>query len=167
MNRNTRYLPMLGIALTLLMASTTRAQDVLPANPAAKPYAADLSLLEGLSGRWLGQNSNGAMEAMFGTPRFGQVIGHINYWNDNGYRLLELCSYTERDGSLVYRVKHFDPMMVAAEEKDVATERRLLDYKDGTAYFEDMTVTLTDDTLVFSFNIRGNLIQASYQRAAP
>ena len=142
------------------------AQAVLKTDPEASPFPAQLNVLDGLAGQWMGDSVNGPMEAVFSEARFGQIIGHITYWNDKGFRLIELCSYAERDGSIVYKVKHFNPAFEAREEKEVSVERRLLDYKDGMAYFEDMSVALDGDKLTIYFDLRGNALQANYRRVS-
>lgn len=155
------------LLVLMLVASfyvSASAQTVLKTDLEASSKPAHLNILDGLAGRWMGDSVNGPMEAVFSEARFGQIIGHITYWNDIGFRLIELCSYAERDGSLVYKVKHFNPALEGREAKEVSVERRLLDYRDGVAYFEDMSVALAGDKLTIYFNLRGNALQANYTR---
>lgn len=150
---------------TALFCLSLNAQSVMDADPAAQPAPGNLDMLDGLAGRWLGESANGSIEAHFSEPRFGQMVGHITYWNDSGYFLIELVSYAEREGSLVYRVKHFDAAFHGRQERADSVERRLLDYRDRVAYFEDMSVRLDGDRLTIYLNLGGNVLQVNYRRA--
>lgn len=132
--------------LTILISASALAQS---------PPPAKLDTLAGLPGRWLGESPNGPMEAVFSPMRFGKMVGHITYWNDAGYRLIELVSYEERDGSLVYKVKHFSPDLAGREEKDVSVERRLIGIEGKKLVFENMAVLLQADDLSITLHLVG------------
>ena len=149
---------------SIFFAGYASAETVLDANPKARPYTANLDIFKGLAGRWKGTSAGGPMEAVFSEERFGQIVGHITYWNDKGFRLIELSSYYEDSGSITYRVKHFNAAFQGKQDKGVSVERRLLKYKKGVAYFENMTVNLKGDKLTIHLNYRGKVIEANYKR---
>lgn len=105
------------------------------------------------------------MEAVFSEERFGQIIGHITYWNNNGFRLIELSSYYKSGDSITYRVKHFNAAFEGKQKKDDSVERRLLSYKDGVAYFENMTVNLDGNNLTIHLKLNEKIIEAKYSKA--
>ncbi len=151
-------------AILTLSCGLVNAQEIREAQPGATPPAATLKLVEGLAGRWLGDSASGPMEAMFSEARHGKMVGHIIYWNDEGYRLIELAAYEERGDSVVYRVKHFNTDLVGVQEKDVTVDRPLIAVENGIAYFKDMTVALNGDAMTIVVRVGGQDLKLNYRR---
>lgn len=113
------------------------------ADGAASPPAKieDVAWLEG---RWIGEGLGGCAEESLSPPVAREMMGKFRQLNADGtLRFYEFYTIAERDGSLLWRIKHFSPDLEGWEEKDKSTEFRLVAIEGETAYFNGLTYART------------------------
>jgi Domain of unknown function (DUF6265) len=139
-----------------------------PATALAAP-AATLADLAWLQGSWEGEGIAGApaLEA-YAPAAGGQMVGHFRQMKADGTVMFyEIITIVEQDGSLAYRLKHFNPDLTGWEEKNEVEAFALTEKSpdrfdfSGLAYErtgpDTMTATVEieekgkRDTLVFRF----------------
>jgi len=131
----------LAFALATL-ASAAYAQPqvrTLAANQASPP--ATIAAVAWLEGRWKGEGLGGRTEETYAGPSGGQMIGHFRLERDGKPVFYEFMQVREHAGSLVYRVKHFNPDGSAWEEKERWVEFPLVAVEGDTVYFSGLTLT--------------------------
>jgi len=106
---------------------------------AASPPAtvADVSFL---SGHWIGTGLGACAKEMMAPPAGGQIMGMFRQMKpEGGVRFYEFYAVAEENGSLVLKIKHFNPDMTGWEEKDEHVSFALVAIEGTTAYFDGLT----------------------------
>ena len=83
--------------------------------PAAKATLADVAWI---AGHWVGADGGNLPEEIWTAPEGDSMIGIWRYVSGGKARIFELLSITDDGSGPVMRLRHFDPKMVAREEKD-------------------------------------------------
>ncbi len=97
-----------------------------------------------LAGRWIGEGLGGCAEESLSPPVAREMMGKFRQLNGDGsLKFYEFYTIAERNGSLVWRIKHFSPDLEGWEEKDKSTEFRLVAIEGETAYFTGLTYART------------------------
>ena len=95
------------------------------------------------AGRWVGEGFGARVEEVFSSPAGNAMIGHFSMVGKDGPAFYELVQMREEGGSLVYRVKHFEPNLVGWEEKDKTVTFRLVAIEKDAIYFDGLTIART------------------------
>ncbi len=138
------------LALVVFSACTTPASAVLDgavevrtlSDGAASPSAVieDLAWLEG---HWQGSGLGGISEEIISPASGGQMIGMFRQSTASGdLQFYEFYHFAEQDGSLILRIKHFNPDMTGWETKDERVEFPLVAVDEGAVYFDGLTFAL-------------------------
>jgi len=101
---------------------------------AASP--ATLSDFGWLAGRWIDDSGGNVSEETWTAPSGDAMQGMWRYVTDGKARIYEILTISEEDGGLVMRVRHFDPRLVAREEKSAPVVLKLVSSADRMAAFE-------------------------------
>ncbi|MCJ2189193.1 DUF6265 family protein [Novosphingobium beihaiensis] len=136
-----KWLPLL-LCLSSLPAQGALAQETRTASEGHSPPRATVSQLRWLAGQWEGPGINGApaRESWF-APVGGIMTGMFVQEDGKGaVRFTEFVQIAEKDGSLVLRVKHFNPDLTGWEEKGTTEDFPLVAMADGAAYFDGLTI---------------------------
>jgi hypothetical protein len=137
------------------------------ADGAASPIASIVSL-SWLEGRWLGEGLGGKSEEVIAPALGGQMMGMFRQSSGEGeLQFYEFYAFAEHEGSLVLRLKHFNPDLTGWEEKDDRVLFPLVAIEGDAAYFDGITYRRTgDDTMTVAVNIgdRG-VVEFGYTRA--
>ena len=91
------------------------------------------------TGRWTGDGLGGQNEETWGPAENGRMIGTFKHSKDGKPVFYEFMSFFELEGSLVLRLKHFNPDLTGWEEKDKFVEFKFVAKKDGAMYFNGLT----------------------------
>ena len=114
------------VITALSVTDTASAQERLTENTLQKAKdsnpAASLDSMKWLVGRWVGTGMGGEVEETWSPAKDGHMVGMFRYVRDGKTVLLELMTLSEVEGSVILRVKHFSPELVAWEEKEERTE---------------------------------------------
>lgn len=139
-----RLLTAFAIAAVLPVAATA-APDVRALQPGQPQPAATLRDAAWLEGRWTGEGLGGEAEETYSGPVDGAMVGAFRSVRGGKAFLYEFVVLAERDGSLVYRLKHFWPDGRPWEEKDQWVEFPLVALEPGRLFFDGCTFERTAD----------------------
>jgi hypothetical protein len=109
---------------------------------------ADLRIMAWLTGSWLGEGLGGTSEEIWSEPRGGVMMGMYRSLKQNQPVFYEFLMFVEEKGSVVLKLKHFNPDFSAWEDKTgfvsfrlVAVEGRAVHF-DGLSFIRDTADTL-------------------------
>lgn len=140
----------------LLAAAPAGAQEVRTAPEGHVPPPATADQLGWLTGIWTGEGIDGAPAIeVYSPPSDGSVAGHfVQEDGEGGVAFLELLQIAEVDGSLVYRIKHFDGAPDGWEEKDEHVSFPLVAIETNALYFDGLTVRRAGNMLIGAVRVR-------------
>ena len=91
----------------------------------------------------MGEGLGGVSEEVIAPPMAGQMMGMFRQTKADGSLMFyEFYQFTEEAGSLVLRIKHFNPDFTGWEEKDGYVEFPLVAVEAGAVYFSGLTFAL-------------------------
>ncbi len=142
-----------GLLLTAFLTFAAAAQEKYTPNTlrlkdGAAGGKAVIAEMGWLAGRWSGTGLGGHADEDWGSPREGVMLGTFRMLKDNKPVFYEFMTLEERGGSLVLRVKHFTPELVAWEEKDKAVDFPFIKKDGKRLYFDGLTFELHDNDSV-------------------
>ena len=107
-----------------------------PAAPPAAPVRAVLADVAWIAGHWVDDSGGNLSEEVWVAPSGDSMIGMWRYVASGKLRISEALSILQDGTGLAFRLRHFDPRMVAREEKDDPLVLRLISRGDREAVFE-------------------------------
>jgi hypothetical protein len=128
-----------AVALLLWM-SPLAAQETRSAAAGAKPPAAKAADLAWLAGTWEGEGISGRAREVYFPPAGGQIAGHFTQMRADGVWFYEILSIAEVNGSLEYRLKHFNADLTGWEEKAEVERFPLVAVEGNAWYFDGLTI---------------------------
>lgn len=134
-------------ALVIGLASPLAAQETRVAPAGHVPPSATVADASWLVGDWVGTGIEGAEAAEFWIPPSnGTMVGlFLQERPDGSIYFTEHMYLTEEAGSLVLKLKHFNPDLTGWEEKDGMVRFRLLSIEPCAAYFSSLTYRCVRD----------------------
>lgn len=120
-------------------ATVTNTTHTLRLASDAKGAPATIKEVAWLQGRWMGEGLGGPVEEIWAAPAHGQMMGMFRYEREGKLVFYEFLTLAEQDGSLVLRVKHFNPDMTGWEEKDKFVTFRFIKAEGDRIYFSGFT----------------------------
>ena len=142
----------LVVALALLCAAASvqgqekMTERTLKLRPGAKSPQATLADVAWLAGRWVGPALGGEAEEIWSPPKAGSMMGMYRLVRDGKPIFYEFQTLAEESGSLVLRLKHFNPDLTGWEEKQKAIDFRLVRVRERIVQFEGMSFYREGDT---------------------
>lgn len=128
-------------------AQIENSANTLKRNPEAAPVAAKIGDVAWLTGYWKGDGLGGISEELWMPPMADRMYGTYTLVKDDAVVFTETMLLVESEGSLVLRVKHFDPAFIGWEEKDGYVSFPLVKLADNEAYFNGLTFRRNGDEL--------------------
>ena len=127
--------------VVLALAAPLAAQETRVAPEGHVPPPASIEQAEWLVGDWVGTGIDGAEAAESWLPPSGDtMVGlFVQEKPDGGLMFTEHMYLAEEGGSLVLKLKHFNPDLTGWEEKDGMVRFRLLSIEPCAAYFSSLT----------------------------
>ena len=125
--------------------NTITAAAEVPSPPAT------LKELAWLAGRWTGPGLGGVCEETWSEPAGGAMLGMFRLLRDGKPVFYELLTFVEQGGSLLLRLKHFNPDLTGWEEKADSISFRLLKLAPDTLHFDGLTFKRVGDDLLEVF----------------
>jgi len=153
-----------GPALALLwvfLAAGVQGQEkiterTLKLSPGAKSPPATLADMAWLAGRWLGPALGGEAEEIWSPPKAGSMMGMYRLVRDGKLVFYELQTLSEEEGSLILRLKHFNPDLTGWEEKQKTIDFPLVALGERMVQFEGVSFHREgDDGLTVYLAIEG------------
>ncbi len=115
--------------------------------PSASPGQAKIADLAWLAGYWTGDGLGGMCEELWMPPSADRMYGTFTLAQEGKIVFSEAMLMVEEEGSVVLRVKHFDPAFVGWEEKDGYVSFPLVRVGENEAYFNGLTFRRDGDQL--------------------
>ncbi len=128
---------MLALLAAPLLALAAQA-PAAPAPPPAPP--ASLADVAFMAGHWLGGEEGDLSEEVWTAPAGDSMLGMWRYVSKGQARVFELLSLKAESGGVVLRLRHFDPLFGAREDKATPVVLRLVAHAPGQATFEGPAV---------------------------
>jgi hypothetical protein len=132
-----------GGLLLLAAAAPAPAQDRMTANtlklaPGQSSPPATIADMAWLAGHWKGDGLGGRSEEIWTPPKGGVMLGMYRHLKDDKPVFYELLTLAEERGSLVIRLKHFNPDLTGWEEKGDSVSFPFVAKQDGVLHFDGM-----------------------------
>lgn len=145
------------------------------AAPSSQPVPATLADVAFMAGHWVGGDPGDLSEEVWSAPEGDSMMGMWRYVRKGQTRIYEILTLTTEDANVVLRLRHFDPRLVAREEKERAVELRLVAKGASEAVFEGLeyqghgTLRLSyrrgaDDTLTSVLEKEGSKQEFRFRR---
>jgi hypothetical protein len=142
---------------------------------APPPVPATLADVAFVAGHWVGGDPGDLSEEVWSAPEGDSMVGMWRYVAKGRTRIYEILTLTAEGPNVVLRIRHFDPKLVAREEKGKAVELPLVAKGPREAVFEGPeydvkgTVRLTyrrsdDDTLTGVLEKEGTKQEFRFRR---
>ncbi len=151
----------LAPAIALAFAAPVHAQETRVAADDHIPPSAEVEQLSWLAGSWSGSGINSAPAHEIWLPPTGDTMVGLFVQEDGagGLMFTEHMYISEAEGSLVVRLKHFNPDLTGWEEKDDMLTFRLVAMEPCAAYFSALTYRCangenTDDGIVVAVRMK-------------
>ena len=134
-----RQLALASVVVLLPFALLAPASQAEESESSNAPVQATIDDFTWFTGHWLGENNSeeAMMEETWGVPHGGLVLGMFRQ-DSPRQTFYELMTLAETDaGSVELRIKHFNPGLVAWEEKDETVLFELVKVAENHADFVD------------------------------
>ena len=118
-----------------MTAAVVAAACVAGAQEAARPRAS-LADVAWIAGHWIDDAGGDLSEEVWTAPAGDSMIGMWRYAAKGKLAVQELLNIADHGDGPVLRLRHFDPKMVAREEKDTPLALRLVSWAKDEAVFE-------------------------------
>ena len=122
-----------GALLVVVLAASMAAPQPPPAPSPAPARLADLAWI---AGHWVDESGGNLSEEIWTEPAGESMTGLWRYVSKGRLAVQELLSIADDRGRPTLRLRHFDPRMVAREDKDTPVTLPLLSWKPNEAVFE-------------------------------
>ena len=145
-------------AVAALAAAPVAAQETRLAADDHVPPPAAIEQLDWLVGHWSGEGIAGvAAHESWLPPSGGTMVGtFVQETGEGEVMFTEHMYLAEEDGSLVVKLKHFNPDLTGWEEKDEMVSFPLLAIEECAAYFSALTYRCDGaDGLLVAVRVKG------------
>ena len=129
------------------LAAERQTEHTVKLSPGEKPPPAKIADVKWLAGHWIGEAFGGTAEELWAEPVGGAMAGMYRLHKDGKTIFYEILTVSEKDGSLVIRLKHFNPDLTGWEEKNDVQSFSLVAKRDGALQFEGMSFHPQGDQL--------------------
>ncbi|MEM1124607.1 MAG: DUF6265 family protein [Bacteroidota bacterium] len=147
------------VLITLIAATKTIAQapemwyemntaNTLKLKEGAKSPRAKIADLDWYVGRWVGQGFGGDLEENMGPAMGNSMIGSFRMVQDGIPIFYEFIAIIEENGTLAYKVKHFNPDMTGWETKDEFMTFPLIKMGEQAVWFDGLTIQREGDKAI-------------------
>jgi hypothetical protein len=131
-----RPLPVFALPAYAQVKHTEHTMKLAPGQQAPPATINDIAWFAGF---WTGEGMGGQNEEHWGPPNNGVMLGTFRHLKDGKPVFYEFMTFVEVEGSLMLRIKHFNPDMTGWEEKDKTVDFKFVAKKDGAVYFSGLT----------------------------
>ena len=127
------------VFLFLIVSINFYAQNTLKFDTLKGSPKATLNQVSWIAGHWEGEAFGGVTEEIWTKPLGDSMMGSFKLVTNGKVQFYELCTISEENETLVFRLKHFHNDLKGWEEKDERLEAKLVKIEDNKAYFNDFT----------------------------
>lgn len=126
------------------VAQTKNTANTLKLVEGALGESATIKDVEWLAGSWLGEGLGGVSEEVWSSPQHGTMMGSYRLIVKEKPVFYEMMLMTEKAGTLLLRLKHFDPELIGWEEKDKFVDFKFVKKDGNRIYFSGLTFENAD-----------------------
>ena len=108
-----------------------------------------------MAGHWIGGDAGDLSEEVWSAPEGDSMMGMWRFVAKGQTRIYEILTLTKEGEHVVLRIRHFNPKLVAREEKDRSVELPLVSKSASEAVFEGP-----------EYNVKGS-VRLTYRRPTP
>lgn len=134
----------------------TQAQNTLKFDSEKGSSPATLQDISWISGYWKGEGLGGITEEFWSPPVGNSMMCTFKLIIDEKVKFYELVTMVEENGTLIKRLRHFSPELVAWEEKDKSVEFKLVKIEGNRVYFDGFTYEKVSDTQMNIYVVLGD-----------
>jgi hypothetical protein len=127
------------LLLFLLFTTLGFTQNTLHYNDEKGSEKATLQDIKWLEGNWVGEAFGGYFQENWSKASAGTMMFNFKLVIDNKIAVYELGHIIEKDGSLLYQIKHFDKDLKGWDEKDKSSSYRFIKKEGNRMYFDNFT----------------------------
>ena len=113
--------------------------------------AAEIDQIDWIAGHWHGEAFGGQIEEVWSKPAGGAMMGMFRLVQGDEVGFYELLTLLEENGSLVFRLKHFNSDLTGWEEKDETVSMPLVALEDDAVFFDGITFRRVNDKTMHIF----------------
>ena len=124
---------------TTAAAQSAKTEHTLKLDDVDTKVPATLEDVSWMVGSWAGDAFGGTFEEVWNPPSFGTMVGMFKLMGHEGVSFYELMLLAEEQGSLVLKVKHFNPDFTAWEEKEDYVTFRLVSVAPDAVHFSGLS----------------------------
>lgn len=123
----------------LLFFVNNYSQNTLKFDSIKKSPNATIHDVSWISGYWSGEAFGGLIEEIWSAPLGGSMMGSFKLVVDGKVEFYELCTISEENKTLVFRLKHFSKDLKGWEEKDECINSPLVKIEKNKVFFNNFT----------------------------
>lgn len=127
------------LLLFLTFSAFCFAQNTLHYNDEKGSEEATLNDIKWLQGNWTGEAFGGIYEENWSKPFAGSMMFNFKLVVEGKIVFYELGHIVEKDGTLLYQIKHFGSDLKGWEEKDKSEDFRFIKKEGNRMYFDNFT----------------------------
>jgi hypothetical protein len=131
---------------------------------AAPPVPATLQDAAFIAGSWLSDEGGVRSEEVWTAPAGDAMLGMWRLVVRGETKVLELLALRGEDGTLVLRMRHFDPALVGREERDRPLVLPLARKGDGSLRFEGPRVDGGGGPVALTYVRRGDALEVTLEK---
>ena len=135
-----RFINIILFTFSLSVITYGQSVNTIQLDSAAVSPKANLDAVSWIEGYWRGKAWGGVTEEIWSEPIGGSMMGSFKFISENKISFYEICTITEVNGSLEFKIKHFSDQLHAWEEKDEFELFKLVKLTDDRVYFEGFTL---------------------------
>jgi hypothetical protein len=135
------------LSISLAHGAEPLTEHTLKLSAGEKSPAATIEDMRWLAGHWVGEAFGGKTEELWAEPAARSMSGMFRLVNKDRVIFYELMVVAEEQGSLVFRLKHFNADVTGWEEKNEVQAFPLVARKDGGVHFHGMSFHPDGDKL--------------------
>lgn len=134
---------LLGIALLLLAgasaAQSPRTEHTFKLDHDEERPEATLELVSWFAGSWSGEAFGNTFEEAWTAPTAGSMVGMFKLLQGDEIQFYELMLFVEEEGSLSFKVRHFNADFTAWEDKEQYVTMRFIQGDEHAVHFEGIS----------------------------
>jgi hypothetical protein len=153
MTRRLVLLVVLAVIFRFAEAQVMRTEHILGIDPEGESPPATLDAVAWLAGSWSGEAFGGTFEEVWTPASSGSMVGLFKLAHDGVPSIYEIQLIVEEEGTLVWKVKHFNNDFSAWEEKSEYVSFPLVKVEPDTVYFDGLTLTKNGANLVVFLSV--------------
>lgn len=130
---------LIALSVSHAFSQTKQTENTFKLDEGKTGEKATINDMKWIVGAWQGEAFGGFSEEIYSDPNSGVIMGAYRLIVDGKTVFYELMTILEENGTVVFRLKHFEPNLTGWEEKDKFVEFKFIKKDAKRIYFEGMT----------------------------